>query len=138
MRTIFIDADYKCHSTDLGGLTAIETNAFDGMCDAYIKGYRFVPAGKTWRREDGVEFSGEMLAPWKPYVELDAAQRSYEAAQLVAYENALAKIEAAAAPSVSTYSEIFTSITDRAEAVVANIQDMKAALALLDVQPEVT
>ena len=88
--TIYIDSDFKCHVTAADNLKATESDAFDGKCDAYIEGYRFVPAGETWVREDGVEFSGEMIAPWKPYDELDAAQREYERAQLADAENALA------------------------------------------------
>ena len=79
MRTIYIDSDYKCHLTNDGTMAAVETNAFAGKCDAYIEGYRFVPSGETWVRSDGVEFHGEMIAPWKPYSELAAAQAQYEA-----------------------------------------------------------
>lgn len=59
-------------------MTAIESTFFDGKCEAAIEGYRFVPAGESWTREDGVVFTGEMITPWKPYSELDAAQREYE------------------------------------------------------------
>lgn len=76
-------------------MTAVETDAFDGKCAEYIEGYRFVPAGETWTRKDGVEFSGEMTAPWKDYNELDAVQREYERQQLAQYESALSEIEAA-------------------------------------------
>ena len=93
--TIYIDADYKCHVADDGTLTAVETDAFDGKCTEYIEGYRFVPAGETWTREDGVEFTGEMVAPWKSWDELDAAQREFERQQLAQYETALAEIESA-------------------------------------------
>ena len=93
--TIYIDTDFKCHITDDGTMTAVDTDAFDGKCTAYIEGYRFVPSGETWMREDGVEFSGEMIAPWKDYNELDAAQREYERQQLAQYESALSEIEAA-------------------------------------------
>lgn len=93
--TIYIDNDYKCHVADDGTMTAVETDAFDGKCDAYIEGYRFVPAGEPWTREDGVEFSGEMIAPWKPWSELDAAQREYERQQLAQYESALSEIDVA-------------------------------------------
>ena len=58
-------------------------------------GYRFVPSGKTWTREDGVEFAGEMISPWRPWAELDAAQREYERQQIAQYEAALSEIEAA-------------------------------------------
>lgn len=93
--TIYIDNDYKCHVADNGTMTAVETDAFDGKCVTYIEGYRFVPSGKTWTRDDGVQFSGEMIAPWKDYNELDAAQREYERQQLAQYESALAEIETA-------------------------------------------
>lgn len=80
--TIYIDSDYKCHIATADGLTAVETDVFDGMCAAYIEGYRFVPAGQTWTRPDGVVFQGEMVSPWKSWRELDAAQRAYELEQL--------------------------------------------------------
>ena len=79
MRTVYIDSDYKCHLTNDGTMTAVETNAFDGKCDAYIEGYRLIPYGKTWVRSDGVEFQGEMIAPWKDYAVLEAYQEQYEA-----------------------------------------------------------
>ena len=75
---IYIDADFKCHVADDGTMTAVETDAFDGKCDAYIEGYRYVPAGESWTRPDGVVFSGEMITPWKHWQELDAAQTAYE------------------------------------------------------------
>lgn len=99
---IYIDTDYKCHTTPAEGRRAVETTAFDGMCAAYIEGYRFVPAGDTWVREDGAAFTGEMIAPWKPWETLDAAQREYEREQLKSlsaqnaeYEAALSEIETA-------------------------------------------
>jgi hypothetical protein len=55
-----------------------ETNFFDGKCKAFIEGYRFVPHGESWAREDGTVFEGQMITPWKPYEELDRAQRDYE------------------------------------------------------------
>ena len=79
---IYIDSDYKCHISDDGTMTAVETDFFDGKCSQYIDGYRFVPAGGTWVREDGTIFRGEMIAPWKPWEELDAYQRAYERQQL--------------------------------------------------------
>lgn len=90
MKTIYIDSDYKCHITNDGTMTAVETNFFDGKCDAFIEGYRFVPDGETWTRSDGEVFHGEMVSPWKPYAELDAAQREYERQLLADAENALA------------------------------------------------
>ena len=51
--TIYIDNDYKCHTSPGEGLTAVETDFFDGKCRQYIEGYRFVPSGESWVREDG-------------------------------------------------------------------------------------
>lgn len=90
MRTIYIDSDFKCHTTNDGTMTEIQTDFFDGKCANFVEGYRFVPCGESWTREDGVEFTGEMIAPWTDYSELDAAQRAYEQEQLADAENALA------------------------------------------------
>ena len=65
--TIYIDSDYKCYVSPGEGVTAVETNAFDGKCRQFIEGYRFVPAGQSWTREDGQVFTGEMVAPWRDY-----------------------------------------------------------------------
>lgn len=101
--TIYLDSNFKCHITNDGTLTPVETAAFDGKCDTYIEGYRFVPSGKTWVREDGVEFAGEMVAPWKPWQELDEAQREYEREQYAAVTAQNAEYEAA-------FSEIETAL----------------------------
>ena len=79
--TIYIDSDYKCHTSPGEGLTAVETDAFDGKCRQLIEGYRFVPSGKTWTREDGEVFTGEMVAPWRPYEILAEFQAIYEEEQ---------------------------------------------------------
>lgn len=93
---IYIDNDFKCHVSNPDGiLTPVETDCFDGKCAAYIEGYRFVPAGAAWTRQDGVVFQGEMIAPWKDWWELDAAQRAYERELLAQYEQALSEIESA-------------------------------------------
>ena len=87
MKTIYIDSEFKCHIHDDGTMTAVETDFFDGKCDALIEGFRFVPSGESWTRSDSVVFHGEMIAPWKPYNELDAAQREYERQQLAEYKS---------------------------------------------------
>ena len=79
--TIYLDKDFRCHISDAGGLTPVETNAFDGKCSRYIQGYRFVPAGQIWTREDGVVFTGEMISPAEDSRILEAAQTAYEQAQ---------------------------------------------------------
>lgn len=93
--TIYIDSDFKCHVSAAEGRNAIETSFFDGKCEEWIEGYRFVPEGETWTREDGEVFTGEMLSPWKPLDEAYAAQAAYVTAQNTEYENALSEIEAA-------------------------------------------
>lgn len=75
---IYIDTEYHCHIADNGTMTPVETDFFDGKCAAFIEGYRFVPEGESWTRADGTVFHGEMIAPWKDYRTLDAAQRQYE------------------------------------------------------------
>lgn len=90
MKTIYLDSDFKCHISDDGTRVSLETDFFDGKCDAFIEGYRFVPSGESWTRADGAQFHGEMIAPWKLYPELDAAQRNYERQQMADMENALA------------------------------------------------
>lgn len=87
--TIYIDSDYKCHSANADGLTAVETAFFDGKAPEVVEGYRYVPAGSVWVRSDGAEFPGEMVSPWKPWEELDAVQREHEREQ---YNNLLAQL----------------------------------------------
>lgn len=95
MRKIYINSEFECHTVNDGTMTAVETDFFDGKCGAFIEGYRFIPDGESWTREDGVVFQGEMVAPWKDYKELDSAQREYERQLLADYETALAEIEKA-------------------------------------------
>ncbi|MBO5953438.1 MAG: hypothetical protein J6Q53_04890 [Oscillospiraceae bacterium] len=78
MKTIYIGPDFKCHAANDGTMTAVETDFFDGKCNAYIEGYRLVPAGESWVRKDGVVFRGEMITPLMPHSELAAAQAQYE------------------------------------------------------------
>ena len=89
MKTIYLDHDFKCHLANDGTMTAVETDFFDGICDTMLEGYRFVPEGESWTREDGAVFHGEMAAPWKPWQDLDAAQRAYERGLMAEYADAL-------------------------------------------------
>lgn len=79
MRTIYIDSEFKCHITNDGTTTPVETEAFDGMCDEYIEGMCYDNSNGYVKRY-----------PWKDYNELDAAQREYERQKLADAENALA------------------------------------------------
>ena len=76
MRIIYIDSDFKCHVTNDGTMTAVETDFFDGKCDAYIEGFRFVPPGESRVGSDGIAYEG--ISPWKDMNELAAAQAQYD------------------------------------------------------------
>lgn len=99
---IYIDSECKCHTTNPEGIY-LEIDApkeFYGKCNAYIEGFRVRPEGHTYMREDGVKFgpNGSGFAPWKPYSELDAAQRTYERQLIVELQKnsvPIAELEAA-------------------------------------------
>lgn len=78
MKTIYLDSEFKCHVVNDGTMMAIETEFFDGKCNFYIEGYRFVPFGYSWTNPDGITYHGEMITAWKPYSELKIAQKEYE------------------------------------------------------------
>ena len=75
---IYIDNDYKCRASNDGTMREFDVSFFDGKCDAFIEGYRYVPEGEAWIRADGEVFRGEMSAPWLDYTELYIAQLEYE------------------------------------------------------------
>ena len=89
---IYIDSDYKCHVLNDGTMREFDVPFFDGKCDIFIEGYRYVPPDETWEREDGEIFRGEMISPWKDYSELYLAQLEYEVEQ---YKIAMTEIETA-------------------------------------------
>ena len=97
---IYIDSEYCCHSTNPDGfyreliLSESAKAFFDNKCITFIEGYRLIPSDETWIREDGIDFTGEMIAPWKPYDELDAAQREYEKQLLSEKDNIIAELDA--------------------------------------------
>ena len=79
MKTIYLNKDFQCSVTEKSDtVQSIETDAFDGKCNAYVEGYRFIPAGRQWTREDGIVFAGEMIAPFKDYTQLEMVQKLYE------------------------------------------------------------
>lgn len=91
--TIYIDNEYKCHTSPGEGMTEVETDAFNGKCSKVIEGYRFVPAGETWTREDGQAFAGVMVAPWRDYALLEELQALYEEEQAKSTEEIAALVE---------------------------------------------
>ena len=93
--TIYTDAEFKCHASEGEGYVAHDVEFFDDKCSEFIEGYRYIPEGETWTREDGVQFTGCMTAPWKDYNQLVIAQKIYLDDLVSQYEAALSEIEAA-------------------------------------------
>lgn len=111
--TIYIDSDFKCRISSGDGLTAVETAAFDGKAPGYIEGYRFVPEGMSWVREDGAVFEGEMTTPWKDWTELDAIQREYDRERA---ENLTAQNEEFLSTIADMVEEVYMSDLEAMEA----------------------
>ena len=106
---IYLDNNYKCHiSKDSDDYLEYETDIFDGKCQTYIEGYRIVPLGETWTREDGRLFSGEMIVPCHNLEELERVQTSYEMAQLTSQNEEL--ITTIAKMVEDTYQEDLATI----------------------------
>ena len=76
---IYVDKDHKCHTSNDGTMTAVEIEDFDHKCQTYIEGYCY-DTSKGYAH----------VYPWKPYAELENAQREYEHEQMADMENALA------------------------------------------------
>lgn len=79
---IYVDVDYKCHVSNDGTMREFEVPEFDGKCQTFIEGYRYVPPGERWVLPNGRFFRGEMISPWVPYQLLAAAQAAYEEGQV--------------------------------------------------------
>jgi len=87
---IYIDSEFRCHTTNpKGTFLEVAHSFFDGKCQTFTEGYRYVPAGENWTRSDGAVFTGEMIAPWQDFAQLDAAQREYEGQLILDMQNAL-------------------------------------------------
>ena len=74
--TVYIDSDFHCHLTNDGTMNKVETTAFNGKCKEFIEGYRYIPQGETWVRDDGMQFCGEAYFPWRSYSELEEIQNA--------------------------------------------------------------
>lgn len=75
--TIYVDSLKHCHRTNDGTMRAVETDFFDGKCDAFVEGYCC---------DDSKGYL--QIYPWKPDSELEAAQHAYELQQLADYKAA--------------------------------------------------
>lgn len=78
MKTIYLDSDFRCHVAYNSNMIAIETEYFDGKCDTFIEGYRFVPAGMSWTNENDIVYFGELATPFKDSMLLETMQSLYE------------------------------------------------------------
>ena len=77
---VYIDSDFHCHTNNPDGhFLEVEDEFFNDKCQTFIEGYCYDD------RKGYVQ-----IYPWKPYNELDAAQRAYEREKLADAENALA------------------------------------------------
>lgn len=81
---IYIDNDYKCYVSPAEDRREFDVPFFDGKCQTFIEGYRYVPPGERWVKPNGVLFRGLMISLWKDYTELYKAQLEYELEQLKA------------------------------------------------------
>lgn len=75
---IYIDSDFRCHTIPNENLREFDVPFFDDKCATLIEGYRYVPPGESWIREDGEVFKGEMIVPAVDYETLGIAQLQYE------------------------------------------------------------
>lgn len=65
---VYVDKDFKCHTTDDGTMIIVDSEFFDGKCAAFIEGYCCEAAHGC-----------EIIYPWKHVSALDIAQGQYEA-----------------------------------------------------------
>ena len=92
---VYIDSEFKCHVSPGEGLTEVEESFFDNKCNEFVEGYRYIPSGSVWIREDGAEFEGEMISPWKDYNELAMAQLAYLTVQYSKAQSDIAELDSA-------------------------------------------
>ena len=92
---VYIDSEFKCHVSPGEGLMEVEVSFFDNKCNEFVEGYRYIPSGSVWIREDGVEFTGEMISPWKDYNELAIAQLTYMTVQYSKAQSDIAELDSA-------------------------------------------
>ena len=76
--TVYIDSEFICHPESSDGLIAIEEEFFDGKCPNFISGFRVVPEGHSWTRNDGMIFNGPMRTTIIDYNILKAYQDQYD------------------------------------------------------------
>lgn len=90
---IYVDPTngYKVSAAPALGRIAAEDAFFGNKCPNLIESYRYVLAGATWTREDGVAFAGPMIAPWRDIRQYAGEQQQYLLDKLAATQAALAE-----------------------------------------------
>ena len=125
---IHIDSEYKCHATDPDNIyRAFDVEFFNLKCPEFIEGYRYIPMNESWTNQNGVTFTGEMISPWKPWSELDAAQYQYEQKLTMEYSKAFSEIERLIKPArVSGTRD--TIVEARKQAILTRINELMESL----------
>lgn len=92
----YLDGQGMAHArqNEAGTLLPWEDAAgfFAGKCPAFTEGYRVVPEGQTWTREDGEVFSGQMIAPAAEPGLLLAAQAQADAETVAQLDAAVVEL----------------------------------------------
>ena len=88
MKTIYIDSNFRCHTTNPNGtLKKVETDVFDNLCDKAIETMIYVPKGETYKGtvcKDG-------FIQCTDTKQCEMYQREHEKLLLAEYESALAR-----------------------------------------------
>ena len=90
MKTIYIDSDFMCHTTDDGTMTEVQLDEFDDLCNNAIELMRYIPENETWVRPDGRAIHGIFIQATDS-VKIDAFQKQWreDQAQMEDMQNAL-------------------------------------------------
>lgn len=75
MKTIYLDSNFMCYTTNNGSRQAIKIDLFDNLCTSAIECYRYIPAGQVWIRPDGRITPGLFIQATKDVSEI---QRQYD------------------------------------------------------------
>lgn len=90
---IYLDSNYMCHVQNDDTRREFNIDFFNGKCQEYIEGYRYIPPGESWLRDDGIRFYGEMITPVINYWDLETAQHIYELSDMKSALEILGVIE---------------------------------------------
>lgn len=85
MKTIYLDSNFMCHLENAEGRTEIETDVFDGIVDAAIPYYRYIPQGEEWTDGKGRVFHGLFIQA----TDSNAIDRITQQAYIADMQNAL-------------------------------------------------